>query len=290
MSIIADLTFEVGRVVLAIGDSSLYAGPASFELGFQVSVSCTWLEREEPKGAAMLLLGRLWACNVGMRPLATMVPQTLDMRGYQVQEKLAFAITSDQLLALDAQRGKDPLVLTLDLDATLLDAPGLHLKSACQVALRIDEGQWLRHLDQVGKELGITIRVPSPLTDPGGLPSPPSGPSDPPLPSRAQAALRLRSAREALWDGRYEDCARDCRLVLDSLVLLSNVPGRQAIAKIDARQRTADQRWAAVHWELFSLLSAAHHDDNVTSQFEWSRADAEAVLAAVAGLFLRSSA
>ena len=52
--------------------------------------------------------------------------------------------------------------------------------------------------------------------------------------------------------------------------------------------RSADERWDVIHHDLQSLLSVAHHDDEVTRAVVWSRVDAETALAMVAGLAARA--
>ena len=59
-------------------------------------------------------------------------------------------------------------------------------------------------------------------------------------------------------------------------------------AKKDARQRTKEERWALYVESIFSLLSAAVHDDEGTTEnFEWTRAEAEALILSVAGMLSR---
>lgn len=109
----------------------------------------------------------------------------------------------------------------------------------------------------------------------------------PDAPSLVQAAQRLRLARLELRDGRYEHCVATCRRVLENLTHLRPVPSFKEIIQTHAEQRTQAERWAALHYDLPSLSSAAHHDDEVTKGFTWTRVDAEAVLAATAGLLAR---
>jgi len=103
-------------------------------------------------------------------------------------------------------------------------------------------------------------------------------------PSLAQAAARLRQARAELRDGQWEHSVATCRRVLENIARLVSVPTAASMDDVSAQKRTQDQRWAAVFNDLKSLASAAHHDDVTTDGFAWGRADAEAVLAATAGL------
>jgi hypothetical protein len=70
------------------------------------------------------------------------------------------------------------------------------------------------------------------------------------------------------------------------------------VFKIRAEERTQDQRLAAIYYDLKSMVSAAHHDDDTTdgftwnqaAGFTWNRAAADAILAATAGLLTRYTA
>ena len=62
------------------------------------------------------------------------------------------------------------------------------------------------------------------------------------------------------------------------------LPGAASLKSVDPKKRNSDQRWAALYYDTYSLGSAAAHDDPVTTDFVWSRADAEAMLAMTAAL------
>lgn len=78
------------------------------------------------------------------------------------------------------------------------------------------------------------------------------------------------------------------RRVLENLTRLRPLPTRGEIVKTNPEQRTQAQRWPALHHDLArAYQGAAHHDDEVTEGFAWTRVDAEAVLAATAGMLAR---
>jgi hypothetical protein len=211
------------------------------------------------------------------------------LRGYEVSDELVVSLTDSQLFALDAERRGDRLQLQLTLTGTLLHVPAtVHPSMEQQITLFIQPAVWLQQLDQLGGELGVMIRVPSPLTDPGAVPQPSAGPNDPALSSRSQAVARLRQARQEIVNGQYENSAATCRLVLDSLALLTPLPAAKAVFDKRPHDRSQGERWAAVQHDVHSLLSAAHHDDALTRGFTWTRPDAEAVLALVSCLVMRA--
>ena len=80
-----------------------------------------------------------------------------------------------------------------------------------------------------------------------------------------------------------------CRRVLENVSRLVAVPGAGEVFKVKAEDRTQDQPWAAIYHDVKSIASAAHHDDDTTEGFTWGRSDAEAILAATAGLLNRYS-
>ncbi len=123
------------------------------------------------------------------------------------------------------------------------------------------------------------------MSDDGAPVQPPNSTTD--AASLAQATARLRQARDELKDHRYEHSVATCRRVLEIIGRLVDIPAAGDVFKLKAAERTQEQRWAAIYYGVLSLASAAHHDDEVTTDFFWSRPDAEAVLAATAGLLAR---
>ena len=67
-------------------------------------------------------------------------------------------------------------------------------------------------------------------------------------------------------------------------------PGQAGRSLIKAEDRTQGQRWAAIYYDVKSMASSAHHDDQTTDGFVWNRSDAEALLAATAGLLAHYTA
>ena len=289
--ITSSLRFErLGQVHLAFGDVRFFPGACSHRLTVQAKVTGTWLKPDEPlSNAAMLLTGTVWTEQPSYRWLAGLEPQVLTLRGYQVSEELAIDVADDQLIALERARGEDDIVLTLKLQATLLAAtPVVYPVVREEVGYRIPRTLWLELLDQVGSEVGIVIRVPSPLTD-SAVQWPPAA-SDEDDASLSQAAARLRQARTELREHRWESCVATCRKVLDNLAYLATIPPVRPTFAVAAENRNQEQRWAAIYHDVKSMTSAAHHDDNVTDGFTWSHTDAEAILAATAGLLARYTA
>ncbi len=78
-----------------------------------------------------------------------------------------------------------------------------------------------------------------------------------------------------------------CRRVLENISKLAALPSARTIDKTPARERTQEQRWAAIYWDVKSMANAGHHDDTTTAGFSWNRTDAEAILVTTAALLGR---
>lgn len=273
----------LGDILLAIGDTHLSPGLASHRVLIEAHVSGTWLAREA--NVPILLIGTVKTDNP-FRWLACLNPQVFTVRSYPVGGTLTFELSDDQFIALERARGKGDLVLIFDLQATLMNfSPDTYPTSDTQVQVRIRESRWLELLDQSQSEVGIVLRIPSPLSEPvapsaGAVVAQNSG-------SLFQAATRLRQARTELGDQQWEACVASCRRVLENLALLAPVLPASEASRPPTKEHTKDQRWAAIYHSVMHMTHAAHHDDETTVAFIWTRVDAEAVLAATAGLLLR---
>jgi hypothetical protein len=255
-----------------------------------VQVTATWLTNDEPPAATpVLIVGSVWSDQPYFRWFAGVEPQVLALRGYPAGEELALSLSDEQLIALERDRGEGDVSFVIKLQATLLPpAEGVHPVMQEDVMLRIPRARWMELLDQVGSEVGILVRVPSPLTD-SALERPPAA-SDEDAASLTQATSRLRQARAELRDGQWEHCVATCRRVLENIGRLVTLPTVKSVTSVLPEQRTQEQRWAAIFFDVKGMASAAHHDDETTSGFVWGRADAEAILATTAGLLRRFTA
>jgi len=282
----ADLQFQTGRLILVFGDIRLTPGVGQHAMGLPFTHSASWL-MGDTAACSVMLSARVYSTNVGMKWVGEVSGRVFTTRAYEVSDELVLGLSDSQLVALDAERQDDRLQLIVNLAGTLIHVPpDVPPNVETQLPLSVSRETWLRSLDQIGKEVGILIRVPSPLTDKGG--GVPLAAGDPAIASKAQATARLRQARTEISDGQYENSVATCRLVLDSLGLLAPLPGARAVFAKVTSTRTQAERWAAVQHDLHSLLSGAHHDDSLTRGFTWDRSDAEAVLAMVSCLVMRT--
>lgn len=276
----------VGRINISFGEAQLSSGIANHRLVLPAEVTSTWLDAQDPQSNTQALLtGTVWTDQPSFRWLAGLQTQVITLRGYAATEELIVSLTDDQLVNLERTRGEDDVALWLKLQGTLLAPPAdVHPVAHEEIPVRIPRARWLQLLDQVGAEVSLLVRVPSPLIDSSF--APPAA-SNEDAASLAQAAARLRKARTELHDQQWEHCVATCRRVLENISRLVPLPSAKSVSDVPAHLRTQDQRWAAIYHDVKSMTSAAHHDDNVTDGFRWRRVDAEAILAATAGLLGR---
>ncbi len=274
----------LGSVRFDFDDVFANAGVGAHRLAVHMTHSASWLVNQaEPASSPALLTGTVEVEARGQRWLAGLEPRVLTLRGYPVSEQLLISTSDEQLIALDQVRGDGEFSLVLTVQLTLLDPPdAIHPVTDTQVSIRVPRGRWLELLDQLGSEVGILIRVPSPLT---GATATEATCADA-LPSLSRTVARLREARQQVRDHQWEPAVTTCRQVLDGVAALAgpNLTAAAGFRSVDPKKRNSDQRWAALFYDTYSLGSAATHDDEVTADFVWSRADAEAMLTMTAAL------
>ena len=268
-------------ILATFGDVTLRPGLASHLL----TVDVTMVGRWAGAGASVpMILDGFVSVGPQMTPVGRIGAHVVTLHDYQVSAPIEAMLSDEQLIALESARGAGDVELTFDLSTTLFATPsGVESSVTSQTRYRIPAHRWLEQLDNVGAAVGITIRVPSPLAD-ASAPERAELASEP---SMVRAAKRLREARAALRDNNLEGCIKSCRSVLENIALLVRPLPADQVRLTVPKSRTQEQRWSAVHHDLFSLASGASHDDELTATFEWTRLDAEAVLAATAGLLAR---
>lgn len=280
----------LGQIRVAFTGVHLAVGLGAHRLILSTKLTGTWLDPDDDKSNAVaLLVGSVWTDQPHHRWLVELDSRILTLRGFDVGDELTLSLSDEQLIALERARGEGDIVLQLMLQATLLPPyEDVHPTASDQATLRIPRSRWLELLDQAGTEVGILIRVPSPLVDSSTEAAPAASADD--AASLAQATARLRQARAELRDHQWEHCVATCRRVLENIGKLVSIPSLNHLSKVKPEDRTQDDRWAAIYHDVKSMANAAHHDDGTTSQFSWQRADAEAILAATAGLLARYTA
>lgn len=276
----------LGPVRIDFEDVFATAGIGAHRLAIRLKHSAAWLAQPAqgaaPAASPALLTGTVEIESGGVRWFAGFEPKVLVLRSYPVSDDLLVSTTDEQVIALERARGDGGFWLVVTFQLVLLEPPGaVYPIRDDQVRMPVSATRWQELLDQLGSEVGIVIRVPSALI--GGTPTP--GANAGTEAGQSRLAGRLRQARQQVRDHQWEEAVSTCRKALEGIpVLAGSMPSAASLKSVDAQHRTADQRWAAIYHDACSLASAAHHDDDVTADFTWSRADSEAVLAVTAAL------
>ncbi|MFF4874332.1 hypothetical protein [Streptomyces sp. NPDC000961] len=225
--------------------------------------------------APFLVSGRLWAFDapgpaswIGI--LAPAGP--IALKPFATTLTMETTITETQLRGLEKARAGADLNLTAELTVTGLAETEHWPTTGSQERVRIPHATWSNAITQL--DAGAFVDVLVPLTE---------------VEVRATAARRIREAKTAIRDGRYEHAVSLARAALDPVREICNtqkVYSRAADKK--APERDQEERWAMLIQSAFSLFSGAPHDDTGTTEhFTWTRADAIAAVATAAGLLAR---
>lgn len=136
----------------------------------------------------------------------------------------------------------------------------------------ITSGEWLRAWEQVDAGSFMEVLVPLPEA-----------------PEYAKAVGRVRAARKLIQGDHLEEALGEARKAVEAVRAAYKTSNLAAAAKDKPRkERDKDERWALLVEDLFGLVSGAAHDDpDLSEHFEWTRAEAVALVATTAGLLAR---
>ncbi|GAA2996465.1 hypothetical protein GCM10010519_31790 [Streptomyces lactacystinicus] len=178
---------------------------------------------------------------------------------------MKFPLTSQQLLGMEERREGD-LQLQITLGAFLADG-----MAQAGVDVRVPTSVWQGNLERLGTALAVTMTIPFAAV---GRRS--AGSSRVPL-GGSQAAYR--------WRVGQGDRLGSARQALERILAAADWP---TISKNDdLQQRSQARRWRAIYKAAFDQESGAQHADEVTKDFRYSRADAEALIG-IAGSLLKA--
>jgi hypothetical protein len=137
-----------------------------------------------------------------------------------------------------------------------------------ELAFDIGAGEWAENLEQV--DAGTYVELLVPLA--GGA-------------DYAGAVELLRDARGLLREGNVDSAIGQARKALEPI---RAAYGTQKVfgdaVKKNPRQRSLAERWAVMVEDLFSTMSGASHNDDVTKEFEYTREDSAMLVTATAGM------
>ncbi|MFF4088840.1 hypothetical protein ACFYY9_18395 [Streptomyces nigra] len=226
--------------------------------------------------APFLVSGRLWtheipspASWIGVLHSAS---GPIGLKPFSTTLTLETTVTDQQLRGLEKMRAGADLSLRAELTLTVL-AEAKHWPVASeQEVIHIPHATWSNALVQL--DTGAFVDVLVPITT---------------VEARATAARRIREAKTAIRDQRYEHAVTLARAALDPVREACNTQKvHDQAAKKKASERNQEERWAVLIQSAFALFSGAPHDDaGTTENFAWTRADAVAAVATAAGLLAR---
>ncbi|MGA4902958.1 hypothetical protein ACPCAJ_35360 [Streptomyces griseoincarnatus] len=194
------------------------------------------------------------------------------LKSYTRDLTLETTVTDRQLRGLEKARAVADLSLRAQLTLTALAEPKHWPVAQDQEIIHIPHATWSNALTQL--DVGAFVDVLIPITT---------------VEARATGARRIREAKAAIRNGRYEHAVALARAALDPVreACDTHRVNMEALKKKPA-ERDQEERWAVFIQSAFNLFSGAPHDDaGTTENFAWTRADAIAAVTAAAGLLAR---
>ncbi|MCX5256702.1 hypothetical protein OOK27_49145 [Streptomyces canus] len=177
---------------------------------------------------------------------------------------LSFPLTSLQVHAIEEGRTGD-VRFEIDLNATLPQAPRYPGSAQDTAHITIAKSRWEQQLAQLGPSAAFEMAVPYPLGDP----------------ERDEVGRTLREAQRLLTVGEIPASMLQIRRALEWVRENAgwDNPGRKVPS-----QCSQTERWWRIQDALYSQTCGALHNDAVTRDFEYDRAEAETLLAMTAAL------
>ncbi|MEV5049334.1 hypothetical protein AB0N20_33290 [Streptomyces griseoincarnatus] len=225
--------------------------------------------------APFLVSGTLWADELpgpGSWIGALHATRPIGLKSFATNLTLETSMTDQQLRGLEKARASTDLALRAQLTLTALAETKHWPVADDQEVIRIPHATWSNALTQF--DAGAFVDVLIPVTT---------------VEARATGARRIREAKTAIRDGRYEHAVGLARAALDPVreACDTRKVHDQAVQK-KAGERDQEERWAMLTQSAYALFSGAPHDDSGTTEnFTWTRADAIAAVATAAGLLAR---
>jgi hypothetical protein len=264
------LRFEAG-----LGVYTVNVAPESVWVSKGVGTHCLTLQLDVGSPAAGPETGRLLCLetilyapelNGPRMPLAHVnISVAFNPESEFRRPRLQFLLTNPQLRALEDRRNGD-LRLELEVSAFLPHAvsgfPGAPLVTE---HISIAESRWRQQLAGLGRTLGAEMLIPFPDDD------------EP----RQEIAGRLREAQRLLAGNETDSALLQVRKALEVIRKASTwgwAPGK------DKKERTPDERWALIRSAMEDQASGAVHEDAGTRNYQYSRTEVEALIAATAAL------
>ncbi|MFD5595572.1 hypothetical protein [Streptomyces griseorubiginosus] len=178
---------------------------------------------------------------------------------------LSFPLTSLQVHAIEEGRTGD-VRFEIDLNATLPQAPGYPGSTQATAHITIAKSRWEQQLAQLGPSAAFEMAVPYPLGDP----------------ERDEVGRTLREAQRLLTVGEIRASILEVRRALEWV--RENVAWDNPGSRKQASQCNQTERWWRIQDALYGQTCGALHNDAITKDFKYDRAEAETLLAMTSAL------
>ncbi|MFI6494348.1 hypothetical protein [Streptomyces sp. NPDC050564] len=266
---VQELRFEDNntRFTLEVGEQvSLQRSIGGHELHFQAAIGVSPLTEA---GKLLALEATLFGFAAPPINRARLGRTTANLAYTQVvtvhRQPLVFPLTSLQLHAIEAGRTGD-VRFEVEVDATLPQAVGYPGTAKATDYITIPKSRWEEQLAQVSPSAAFEMAVPYPLHDS----------------RRAEPGQALREAQRLITTNHVRGTILEVRRALEWIQ--QNAGWDNPGSKKLANQCTQTERWWRIQDALYSQTSGAMHNDAVTKDFDYSRAEAETLLAMTAAL------
>lgn len=259
------LQIDVARNAL-----SLYPGLAGAQIELRLTAYRTNAEAANTfyQTCAVMYFGP--SSNMGRRRVGEVRQSGSRSFGISPQQiNLVGLVTDEQLRAAEELRAGGDLWITLELEmATIAYAEGGLTTYSGTFSFPVTPGEWGPQVENVEAGGYVEVLVPVPKD-----------------PEYAKMVRRLAEARALLLDGKIDAAIGAARLALEPVLEETRtVITPAALKAINGKDRTLEQRIAAMVEATHSALCGAMHDDDLTKTFHYTRTDAQTLIVATAGL------
>ncbi|MFH8642338.1 hypothetical protein [Streptomyces goshikiensis] len=262
-----ELRFDDIRFTTAVDSAQTWLRPAlgGHELSVQLAVGVSPFEEA---GKILALEAELFGFGTAPAQRSRLGRVTANLAYTPVmtihRANLVFSLTSLQVHAIEEARTGD-VRFEIDLNATLPQAPGYPGCAQATEHITIAKSTWEQQIAQLGPSAAFEMAVPYPLGDP----------------QRAEVGRLLREAQRLLTTGEIRASILEVRRALEWIQhnVAWDRPGKKP-----ASQCNQTERWWRIQEALYSQTSGAMHNDAVTKDFDYDRAEAETLLAMTASL------
>jgi hypothetical protein len=206
-------------------------------------------------------------------------PQSFVFPDYRSTTETLLRVTGSQIEKIEEIRNGGPLTFTVNLSGLAVGTQNLPEAFCENLHFAISQSDWLGVLGSLKYSRTFLLEIPlleeACETEPNYF-------------------SHLQDAMKAMHQGNWRESVGCCRDALESLsTALGETQDDHLMRKAQdlikgSRSWDMPQRLRAVRIALFSVAAAARHSDEVGQSIDWSRSDAQSVIALTANLIRRA--